>query len=419
MAMLVNKKYLSVQFSESELRERNRALSILLDISNFLSRPLNFKEVLDGALHKVLQHFDLAAGRIYLVDDTGQYLDLAAHTGIEISGLEKVRMGEGFSGLAAQTRSFILQDVTALEDKKRAALLLSKGFRIVICVPLIAMDKVLGVMNLASAKVIEIDAGKVDLLGVIGNQIAVAANNARLYEDLANKVKELEEKRDTIRFFAYSALHDLKSPAIGIYGLTKLLHKHYRDLLDERGRRYCDQILNAAAQIEALVERINSYIMAKEAPFTFENVPLKEVTDVIRNEFAAVLNQRHISWVEPEHLPVIRADRLSLIRVLRNLADNALKYGGEGLSELKIGYAEDEDFHILSLTDDGVGMQKQDAEKVFEIFQRHKTSKGTEGTGLGLAIIKVIAERHRGSVRMEPGAGKGVTFHVCIAKHLE
>jgi K+-sensing histidine kinase KdpD len=417
--MLINKKYLSVKFSESELRERNWALSILLDIGNFLSRPLQLKDVLDGVLHKVLDHFDLAAGRIYLTDETDQYLILAAHTGIEITGLERVRMGEGFSGLAAQTRSFILQDVTALEDKERATLLLSKGLRIIICVPLIAMDKVLGVMNLASTKVLELDEGKIDLLDVIGNQIAVAANNAKLYEELANKIKEVEEKTDTIKFFAYSALHDLKSPAIGIYGLTKLLHKHYRNLLDEKGQRYCDQILNAAAQIEALVERINGYIMAKEAPFTFETIQVKEVTDLIRNEFAAALDQRRIRWVEPETIPLINADRLSLIRVFRNLVDNALKYGGNSLGEIRIGYAEDQEFHILSVADDGVGMQKQDSEKVFEIFQRHKTSRGTEGTGLGLAIIRVIAERHRGSVRMEPGAEKGVTFYVSIAKQLE
>ena len=91
--MLINKKYLSVKFSESELRERNRALSILLDIGNFLSRPLQLKDVLDGVLLKVLDHFDLAAGRIYLTDETDQYLILAAHTGIEITGLERVRMG--------------------------------------------------------------------------------------------------------------------------------------------------------------------------------------------------------------------------------------------------------------------------------------------------------------------------------------
>jgi K+-sensing histidine kinase KdpD len=417
--MLINKKYLTVKFSESELRERNWALAILLDIGNFLSRPLDLRDVLDGVLHKILEHFDLAAGRIYLTDDTDQYLNLAAHTDIETTGLERVRMGEGFTGLAAQTRSFILQDVSALEDKERAALLLSKGFRIIICVPLIAMDKLLGVMNLAAVKVVEFDTGKVDLLGVIGNQIAVAASNVRLYEELANKIKEVEEKRDTIKFFAYSALHDLKSPAIGIYGLTKLLHKHYRNLLDERGRRYCDQILNAAAQIEALVERINAYIMAKEAPFTIETIQMKEVIDLIHDEFALALEQRHIRWVEPETIPLINADRLSLIRVLRNLVDNALKYGGESLSEIRIGYAEDRDFHILSVTDDGVGMQKEDSAKVFEIFQRQKTSKGTEGTGLGLAIIKVIAERHRGGVRMEPGAEKGLTFYVSIAKQLD
>jgi K+-sensing histidine kinase KdpD len=416
--MLVNQRYISVKFSEEELRERNKALAILLDISNFLSGSLRLGEVLDGALYKVMEHFGLHAGRVYLMDESGQSLTLAAHRGIEVSGLERVRINEGFTGKAAHSRSFILQHVSQLENQERRDLLLSKGLQIVVCVPLIAMDRVIGVINLAAKDVVEFDQEKIDLFGAIGNLIAVAAHNAKLYEDLEKKIREIQEKGETIKFFTYSALHDLKSPVIGIHGLTRLLHSQYRSALDDKGRHYCDQILKSAAQVELLVERINTYIMAKEAPLNIETFQVKEIIEMIRAEFSAALTQRGVTWVEPASLPEIRADRLSLTRVFRNLVDNALKYGGKGLSEIRIGYRSDGNFHIFSVSDDGVGVKNEHCEKIFQVFERHETSKGTEGSGLGLAITRVIAERHGGKVRMEPGAEKGVTFHIYLAKNL-
>jgi K+-sensing histidine kinase KdpD len=416
--VFINHRYVSVKVSESELRERNRALSVLLDISNFLSGFLRPGEVLDGALLKVLEHFRLDAGRVYLMDESGEALTLAAHRGIEATGLERVQLNEGFTGKAARTRSLILQHVSDLEDRERAALLASKGLRIVICAPLIAMDEVVGVMNLASARVIQLDQADIDLLIVIGNLVAVSLHNARLHENLEAKIKEVEEKGDTIKFFAYSGLHDLKSPAIGILGLTKLLKRHYCHLLDQRGRQYCEQIVKASGHLAALVERINAYIAAKEAPLTIEEVPVAEVLEMIRGEFAEILKERGVRWWEAENLPRIMADRLSLVRVFRNLVDNALKYGGPDLQEIRIDHREDAAHHVFAVSDDGVGIHKGQAERLFQVFERHETSRGTEGAGLGLAIIKVIAERHHGWVRMETGGARGVTFHVAIAKGL-
>ena len=416
--MLINKRYIRVQFSEVELRARNRVLAVLLDISDFLSRSQRLTEVLDGALQKVLEHFELDAGRIYLMDESGESLTLAAHRGVETSGLERVHISEGFTGKAARTRSFILQDASDLEDQVRAALLVSKGLNIIICVPLIAMGKVLGVLNLAASKLIELDQGTIDLFALIGNQIAIAIQNARLYETLDAKIKEVAEKNETIKFFAYSALHDLKSPLIGIHGLSRRLHQQYRELLDDRGKNYCDQILKAAAHTQALVECINVYITAKEAPLSVEPVAVKEITETIRNEFAAALQQRGIIWSEPREFPVVQADRLSLIRVFRNLVDNALKYGGADLHEIRIAYRDDELHHIFSVSDDGVGIKQEDQGKIFKAFQRQETSRGVGGSGLGLAIVRVIAERHRGSIRVESGVPKGLTFTISIAKDL-
>jgi K+-sensing histidine kinase KdpD len=416
--MLVNKRYVTVQFNEAELRARNRALAVLLDISNFLARSQKLSEVLAGALDKVMEHFQLDAGRIYLMDEGGESLTLAAHRGIEVSGLERVQISEGFTGKAARSSSFILQDVSDLEDPARAVLLQQKGFKIIICVPLIAMSSVVGVLNLAARRPIELDQGDIDLFAVIGNQIAIAIQNARLYESLEGKIQEVAAKSETIKFFAYSALHDLKSPLIGIHGLSRRLHQQYRRLLDERGQRYCDQILKAAGQVEALVERINAYITAKETPLRLEPVDVSEIVEALHTEHLAMLRARGIVWTTPLALPMIRADRLSIMRVFRNLVDNALKYGGAELHEIRIAYQDDGAHHTFSVSDDGVGIKAQDQEGIFRAFQRQESSRGVEGSGLGLAIIRVIAERHRGGVAVKSLAPKGVAFYVSVAKDL-
>ena len=416
--MLVNSRYISVKVNEPQLRERNEALFILLSISNFLSTCHDLQEVLDGALARVLQHFDFDAGRIYLMDDAGESLELSSHKGLDTEGLERVKVNEGFTGKAARTRSFIAQHISELEDRHRAELLMGKGFKIIVCVPLIAMRNVVGVMNLAANKIVELDQAKIDLLVSVGNLIAVAANNARLYADLKRKVKELQTQKKATEFFAHSISHDLKSPAVGIYGLTNRLVREYRNSLDEKGKLYCDHVMKASEQIVKLVDKINAYILAKEAPLQFEQVSVKEALDMVKGEVSDEMEKRGVTWSVPDDLPTIVADKTSLLRILRNLLGNALKHGGETLRQIKVDYQNSDEHHILRVSDDGVALTEEDSEKLFELFYRQEQSKGLEGAGLGLAIVKEIAERHGGKVWIDPAAMQGVTFCVSISKSL-
>ena len=230
--------------------------------------------------------------------------------------------------------------------------------------------------------------------------------------------EDLRSNAEKIKLFAYSVSHDLKSPLVGIGGLTGLLHRQYRDVLDDRGRMYCDQIMSASQNALRLIEEINVYIRTREIPMVFERIDPGELFRTIRNEFGPLLESRNIDWSEPEHCPEIVADRMSLLRVFRNLVDNALKYGGEGLSLISIGYEESGELHTFSVSDNGCGIMKEHCERIFEVFQRQNETRDVEGSGLGLSIVKEIAEKHCGTVRAEPGASGGVTFYFSISKKL-
>jgi signal transduction histidine kinase len=236
--------------------------------------------------------------------------------------------------------------------------------------------------------------------------------------ELAHANEKIKESSEKIKHFAFSVSHDLKNPAIGIYGLTRRLFNDYSEMLGNRGKNICEQIMHASEQIAFLVENINLYITTKEIPVRFEVLRLSEICRIIREEFSAHIAARGIEWSDPDDDPLIKADKLSLLRALRNLVDNAFKYGGDGLNHIAVTYRDSGEHHVISLKDNGAGLLEDDPEKIFGLFFRGKTMKTIDGTGMGLAIVKEIAEQHGGDVWAEPVKNKGLTISMSFSKLL-
>ncbi len=250
---------------------------------------------------------------------------------------------------------------------------------------------------------------------------ALAEANRNLLKEVAERSRIAEELRmssEKLKIFAYSVVHDLKSPSIGIYGLAGLLQKNFSGILGEKGTYFCDRIMKASEHVASLVDAINLFIAAKETPLKIEEVDAAEVFHMLRDEFSARLRVRRIELLEPKGIVLVRADKISMLRVFRNLIDNAVKYGGEGLTTIEIGYEQAGDFHHFTVRDDGVGIQADGGCDIFKVFERQCASDVIEGTGLGLAIVKEIVELHKGRVRVERGTERGTVFHVFISRGL-
>jgi signal transduction histidine kinase len=249
----------------------------------------------------------------------------------------------------------------------------------------------------------------------------------RAYDEMELRVEErtaelaaanaaLKRSSDEIKFFAYSICHDLKNPVFALHGFVQRLFERSEGSLDEKGKEYCVHVLKASEQIAGLVEKIHTFISSKETPVVIEKFALAEVLELVREEFRPQFDLRQLHWKQPENTPEILADKLSLVRILRNLVENALKYGGDGLTGIQIDYSEEAKRHLISVTDDGAGLQESDPEKIFAIFSRSKRSRGVQGAGLGLAIVKELARQHKGEVWAKPGQGRGATFYVSLSK---
>jgi signal transduction histidine kinase len=414
--VLLKEKFVTVPMVEAELSGDRPELGLVLEMSNYLATVKGLQEVLDNGLTKMMRMFDMEYGRVYLLNESGDRLLLESDQGIEVAGLESMGINEGFSGKAARTGCFIAQRISDMENRERAELLAGRGLESVVCLPLVAMDSPLGVMNLAASRIVELDMPTIDLMVVLGNLIAVSILNARQAQSLEEKARQLETQKEAIQFFAYTASHDLKSPATAIHGLARMLVRLGGETMDEKAKEVCTQICKASSIIEELAGELNAYIKAKESPLEPKQVELDEVIKVVHANARAELDGRGVAWHGPQQGGLIWADQLALTRALQNLVDNALKYGGKDLSLVEVGHELNETHHVFSVRDDGVGLAADQGDKIFSLFGRGETSKGTTGTGLGLAIVREIAQRHGGKAWLESQPGRGCVFYFSLKR---
>ena len=230
---------------------------------------------------------------------------------------------------------------------------------------------------------------------------------------------ELVRHTEMIKQFANSVSHDLKNPAVAIHGLAQLLARKFEELPREKLENFIAQIARSSEQIIALSEDINTYIFTRETPLHFTMLDLREIWQTIRDEFDPRLKKKKVLWIEAGGtIPNIKADRHSLLRIYRNLVDNALKYGGSNLSEITLDYAATESSHILSVQNNGETIPPEDAEAIFEIFSRKTSDAELGGSGLGLAIVSEIARQHNGNSWVESSVDDKTTFYISIARTL-
>jgi PAS domain S-box-containing protein len=229
----------------------------------------------------------------------------------------------------------------------------------------------------------------------------------------------LIDQVEMIKHFSNSVAHDLKNPAVAIHGLTKILISKYGSLSPEKLENYLKQIATGSEQIITLSEDINLYISARHTPLNVTTVDVKEIWQIIRDEFAPQISRGRIKWREAKRaVPKIRADRNGLLRMYRNLVDNALKYGGNNLTEIGVDYKSTPDHHILSVQNNGDIIQLEESASIFEVFKRKAGESAPAGTGLGLAIVKEIAEHHKGDAWVESSPEDKTTFYFSIAQNL-
>lgn len=218
------------------------------------------------------------------------------------------------------------------------------------------------------------------------------------------------------RDFAYSVAHDLKAPLRAMQGFSEVLIEDYRDTLDESAQGHLGEISAGAARMGRLIDDLLDYSQLGHGEVIYQPVALDDVLVQVQRNLAVEARTSGLI-VRTGSLPVIEGQRATLEAVFQNLLSNAIKFVAPGQEpEVDISAVEDEEFHIVAIRDNGIGIEAEYRDRIFEIFQRLHTTSSYPGTGIGLAIVRKGVELHHGTLWLESVFGGGSTFFLRLPK---
>ncbi len=242
---------------------------------------------------------------------------------------------------------------------------------------------------------------------------------------LKAKNLELEKTNGELSSFAHVASHDLQEPLRKIQTFTAKVMQSDGDKLSQMGQDLMTRVRTSASRMRDLIQDILSYSKADKSDDKVEPTDLNEIlTDVIR-EFEVKIEETG-AVIENTGLPALRVVPFQFHQLFLNLVSNGLKFSKANwapyilfqsqltTADLVPGMQGAQKFHHITVSDNGIGFDAQDAEKIFEIFNRLHGRRDFEGTGIGLAICKKVVERHGGKMTAEGEADKGATFHIYL-----
>ncbi|WP_229698406.1 sensor histidine kinase [Wenjunlia tyrosinilytica] len=233
---------------------------------------------------------------------------------------------------------------------------------------------------------------------------------SRQAADLDAQTAELRRSNAELEQFAYVASHDLQEPLRKVASFCQLLEKRYGDKLDERGAQYIDFAVDGAKRMQVLINDLLTFSRVGRLNDTSEAVPLGRVLDKAIVNLAAAVEESEARIERPGELPEVLGDPTLLTMLWQNLVGNAVKFRHPDRPPVLRITAEPEESGTswrFSVTDNGIGIGEEFAEKVFVIFQRLHGRDVYSGTGIGLALCKKIVEHHGGSIWIDTGHTEG------------
>ncbi|GIL03350.1 MAG: hypothetical protein BroJett030_32490 [Alphaproteobacteria bacterium] len=240
---------------------------------------------------------------------------------------------------------------------------------------------------------------------------AMARQISERQERLEAQARELSRSNQELAQFAYVASHDLQEPLrmVGSY-LELLEHRHGAGLGGE-AREFIDFAIDGAARMKQLINDLLDYSRAGYRELKRARVDLNQVVANVVRVLGEQID-RTGATVEVATLPTVEADAVQIERVFLNLIENALKYRGPQPPQVDVGAERLAGGWRIAVTDNGIGIEPRFRDKVFEIFRRLHDREKYSGTGIGLAVVKLVVERHGGSVGVDarPGGGTVLSF---------
>jgi PAS domain S-box-containing protein len=410
---------------EEKLRAHASQMETLYTIGQEIGRTLALDEVIQYALDRVVSASGFDVAFIHFSGKSSALTVYAAGSASRSSAEQRqllARLGEDFERkITVCKEPWFVEDAAALPELKELQAV--EGMRALVVLPLSGGEQRRGTLTLMSPRVQTFGPEESQFLQALGQQIALAIENAQLYgatvEVNAHLQEEIEERNraeKTLADFTAMVVHDLRSPLSNVVSIAESLQDGLFGQVNEQQNKWLWKI---ETNCKSLIEHVSDFldlskIEAGHIELVNKPVDLKALIQEILVEHSIQADQRQISLRNKidRELPTIRLDPRRVNQVLSNLLNNALKFSDDG-GDIEVGAGRGSGNEInVWVKDAGIGIDSDEIGQIFEKYRQVSSGRnsGHKGTGLGLVICKKIVEAHGGRIWAESQKGKGATF---------
>jgi signal transduction histidine kinase len=407
-----------------EAEERAEQQTVTAEVLRVISRaPTDLQAVLDAIVRSAARLSASDGGVVFRVEgDTfrsvarlvGEPVSLAAPGEANLLSRE-----DGLTGRAMVDGEVVhVHDLTAVPiDQAPAPYPRSRGIRTMLCVPLLGQGTGVGAIGALGVSRLEVrpyTEREIALVKTFADQAVIAIENARLFQELADKSRQLEEASRHKSEFLASMSHELRTPLNAVIGFTEVLLEKYFGEINAKQEEYLRDVLSSGQHLLALINDILNLSKVEAGRMelelsTFALEPALEAGLVMVRERAAGKGIA-LSLQVTEDAGRVEADERKVKQVLFNLLTNAVKFTPEG-GAVSVSARRADGWVEVAVQDTGVGIAPEEQDRVFEEFaQARSASRPSEGTGLGLTLCKRFVELHGGTIAVASQVGRGSTF---------
>jgi len=252
---------------------------------------------------------------------------------------------------------------------------------------------------------------------------------AQVNEALLKGNQELARSNVNLEEFAYAASHDLKEPIRKIHFFSERIKNTLCERMTEAEKQSFDRMELAAKRMNALIDDLLSYSQVSIRPRNFETVDLNMLIGIVLSDLDLEIEQKHAA-INVQVLGTVHGHQRQLQQAFQNIIGNALKYSKPGMNpEINISSSKvvgknvvphlspeerTQSYCLITISDNGIGFEQKDAERIFNVFTRLHGNAEYRGTGVGLSIVRKVVENHNGYITAESEPGKGATFKIYL-----
>jgi len=410
-----------LELAKQALYRKATFLELLQAVAVAANEAPSVETALQFTLDRICKHTGWPVGHVYfvakktrseLISSTLWHLDDAPKFAAFrlVTRETQLPIGRGLPGRVAENaKPLWIPDINEDTNFPRRSAAFDLGVKGAFGFPVLAQGEVVAVLEFFSNKIEKPDDELLTVMANVSAQLGQVIERTAAQQELARKAEDLARSNADLELFAYVASHDLQEPLRMVASYTQLLARRYQGKLGAEADEFIGFAVDGATRMQQLIQDLLSYsrltTRAKKHSFTSAEAACRSALENLRE---SVKSSNALVSVEP--LPTVLGDATQLTQLFQNLVGNAIKYRNERRPEIRVAAKPNGNEWTFSVQDNGIGIEPQYSERIFQMFQRLHTRGEYSGTGIGLAICKKIVENHGGKIWVESQPGHGTTF---------